>query len=461
MMKKKATIISAIAGIFILGLCVKLAVGSRDIPVIENAALEERAVSDELSGQSEQEKTESEETVEAQSEQEPKGQDKVEVPKRVDSVKPIVKLNDEKGELRYDWDYNNVRVDADTLLLVCDCYFPTKKLQQKIFFLVETPFYVPREVFRQDSKIWDEDAQLPERLEGITVHPPELLEYRMARPHPVDGGYVYEVDGMLYFLDGNFQEASLLCNLYELMGDSYSFSIGTYRTCDVTADAARMIVCMDEGLYEYDLENGGRKLLESTYFAPHEIDENDCLCGQRDFRFFGPVEVEYAPDGQSYAFLTGTEEADWGDITGIVLRSGKGEALYQKESDYMRDFKWVESEDAAYLAVFYKEYDEKNKKMYWLMDRVDVYTGEVETFEVPKEILCWGAGFLDADTLLYINYDKQDDEKKVEKNDKDIFEVYRLSSGERQDLEITGDVDWEMMVFDIDGYDTIPVRYPK
>lgn len=41
-MKKKTIIISAIAGIIILGLCVKLAAGSRNEPVIENAALEER-----------------------------------------------------------------------------------------------------------------------------------------------------------------------------------------------------------------------------------------------------------------------------------------------------------------------------------------------------------------------------------------------------------------------------------
>lgn len=51
MMKKKTIIISAIAGIIILGLCIKLAVGSRDVSVIENTALEERVVSDESNGQ--------------------------------------------------------------------------------------------------------------------------------------------------------------------------------------------------------------------------------------------------------------------------------------------------------------------------------------------------------------------------------------------------------------------------
>ena len=102
------------------------------------------------------------------------------------------------------------------------------------------------------------------------------------------------------------------------------------------------------------------------------------------------------------------------------------------------------------------------------MDRVDVSTGEVVTFEVPGEIYCGtdgcvAVGFLDADTLLYINYGRLDDEMEGggRRNRKDIFEIYRLSSGERQSLEAVGDVDWEMMVFDVGGYDAIPVRYPK
>lgn len=468
-MKKKAIIISGIAGAFILGLCVKCIVNSRDVPVIENVIVEENVVSGEADEWGGQETTESElpwevqpksekskgmESEEAQ--QKPERQDKVAIPKEVHFIKPIVQLDDEEGELIYNWNSKSIRVDDDTFLLVSDCYFPEEKLLQKIFFLADAPYFIPREVFRQDSKIWDEESHLP-----------YSLEERMILPHPVDGGYVYELDGALYFLANDFQEATLLYDLHQLMGDLYSFSIDTYRTCDVTEDASRILACTDEGLCEYDLENGNRKLLESAYFTPHEINEDDCLCGQRDFRFAGPVKVEYGPDEQSYAYLTGTEEADWGDITGVVLRSGDGENLYQKESELVYDFKWVESEDAVYLAVFYTEKDEKGiVDVAWLMDRVDINTGEVVTFEVPKEIY-WGGrtccvvGFLDEDTLLYINSHKQDDDKGEEKNDKDIFEVYRLSSGERQDLEAAGDVDWEMMVLDIDGYETIPVRYPK
>ena len=472
-MKKKVIITLSITGIFILGLCAKLIVGSRDVPVIENAVVEENIVSDGSNEQSEQEKTEPEGPEEAQSENEKpkgieaeaiqellesKGQNEITIPQTIDFVEPIVKLNGEEGILDFFWANDCIRVDADTLLFDIDCYFPGEKLQQKIFFLAEAPDFLLREVFRQDAKSWDEDLKHTERLER-----------RMKRPYPVDGGYIYELDGVLYFLHEDFKEASLLGDLRQLMGDYYSSSIGIdYRTCDVTADASRMIICTDGGLYEYNLENGNRKLLESAYFAPHEINEDDCLCGQRDFRFKGPVKVEYGPDDQSYAFLTGTEEADWGDITGVVLRQGEGETLYQKESDDVYDFKWVESEDTIYLDVFYTERDEKGiVSVAWLMDRVDVNTGEVVTFEVPKEIysggmMCCKVGFLDADTLFYVNYNKQDDESdEKETNKKDIFEVYRLSSGERQDLEAVGDVDWEIMVIDMYDFGTMPIRYPK
>lgn len=473
-MKKKVIILSAITGTFMLGLCAKLIIDNRDVPVMENAAAQESGISDGSNECVGQEKTESAKAEEVQPEnvkpegigseetpavQESERQNKITIPEKIDFVEPIVKWNDEKGILDFYWDSDCIRVDADTLLFVIDCYFAEEKLQQKIFFLAQAPDFMLREVFRQDSKIWDEELKWPERLER-----------RISRPYSVDGGYVYELDGVLYFLTGDFKEASPLCDLRELMGDYYSFSVGiAYRTCDVTADGARLVACTDEGLYEYELENGNRKLLESAYFAPHEINEEDCLCGQRDFSFAGPVKVEYGPDEQSYAFLTGTEEADWGDITGVVLCSGEGEILYQKESDHVYDvydFKWVESEGAIYFASFYTEKDEKGiSDVAWLMDRVDISTKEVVTFEVPKEIysggmMCCIVGFLNADTLFYINYDKPSADKDG-LNNKDIFEVYRLSSGERQDLEVTGDADWEMIVFDMYDYGTIPVRYPK
>ena len=44
--------------------------------------------------------------------------------------------------------------------------------------------------------------------------------------------------------------------------------------------------------------------------------------------------------------------------------------------------------------------------------------------------------FWDEDALFYFNFDKPDAEKR-----KSAFETYSLSSGERQDLEVTRNVD--------------------
>lgn len=466
---RKKVIISAIAGILVLGICISWIAGSRD--AAENIVPEESAVFEALNEQSVGEKAELAETGKVQSESEKPAaaepeetdelleslrQNRVSYPKRIDPVEPIVMWNDERATLHFHWDDNGIQIDEDTVLFAVDCYFAEEKRQQKVFILTEAPDFKYREVFRQDVKIWDEE-----------MDEPEYLEQRMYCPQSVDGGYVYELDGGLYFLDEDFKEASMLCDLRELMGDCYAFSVDIrHRMCDVTADAARLIACTDEGLYEYDLESGSRKLLESAYFAPHEIDEEDCLCGQRGFIFDGPVKVEYAPDEQSYAFLTGSEEADWGDITGIVLRSAEGETLYQKEArtvyDQVYDFKWVESEDTTYLAVFYIEEDESSRV--WLMDRVDVNTGEVETFEVPEGMFSGGmtcivGSFLNADTLFYINYKKS--EEAEGRNSYNAFEVYRFSSGERQDYEVTGDVDWNALLLDLYDFGNILVKYPE
>lgn len=63
-------------------------------------------------------------------------------------------------------------------------------------------------------------------------------------------------------------------------------------------------------------------------------------------------------------------------------------------------------------------------------------------FFVPNEVS--GAGiasveFLDEDTLFYFNFDKLDAEEGKRKR---VFEIYSLSSEERQDLEVTGNVEW-------------------
>jgi len=175
-----------------LSLGVKAAVGGRDIPIMESIVVEESVASDEAKEQVGRRMTEAESEKAEQEATEPESeeQDKISVPERVNYVKPVVKLNGEEGELSYGW----------------EC----------------------REVFRQDDKEWE--------------------ERRMERLHSVDGGYIYEEDGILYFLDKNFQNASPLCDLCQLLGDSYLFSPATFHTCDVTADASRMLICTDEGL---------------------------------------------------------------------------------------------------------------------------------------------------------------------------------------------------------------------
>ncbi len=69
-MKKKTIVISAIAGIFVMVLCVKLAINGRGEPVVENTVANENAVSDGTNGQLGQEKTKTETPLEAKPEAE-------------------------------------------------------------------------------------------------------------------------------------------------------------------------------------------------------------------------------------------------------------------------------------------------------------------------------------------------------------------------------------------------------
>lgn len=440
---KKGMIILIIAGILIFFLCVKPDDNSRAVSEMENNAVGTGAVSHRQDEGAQEKKAEPKTTEEAQSEQAQEERVKRAVPEHIYFEEPVVKWNGKTGELRYDWNYKCVQADGDTLLVVSECSFSEEQLQHKIFYLAKAPDFILREVFRKEYTINDD---------------PKSLEARMRRPCSVDAGFVYEMEGVLYFLDEDFQEASPICDLHQLMGDLYSFSPGIlYRTCDITADASRMLACTDEGLYEYHLKSGEKTLLEPAFFEHHEIvlEEGDCACGARDFRFLGPVKVKYGPDGKSYAFLTGSEEADWGDIRGVVLRTGDGETLYQKESDNMYDFKWVETQDAVYFAAFYIDDDGKE-----IMDRENLNTGEVMTFEAPDAIYsggypCCVVAFLDEDSLLYVNYHKE------EGKNRNVFEIYHPSSGERQELEVEGETDWGLSVFDIDGYMAWPVRYPK
>ncbi len=451
---KKNRIFLIIIGIFTVGLGIKFAAGSRSVPVYENAVVEDGDLAEPYGrngkGEMEEAKTQSEdEELEAEmmekEQQEPEKQDKAAVPELVHVPRPIVRLDGEVGELEYDWNYNKIRVDADTLLLLGGCYFREKKLTQNILFLAKAPDFTLREISRQVDEGWHNDD------------PDEWMELRMELLHSVDDGYVYEVDGVLYLLDKDFQGIEPICDIAEMMGNLYRFSPDTFNNCDISKDASKLLACTDEGICEYDLESGERELLEPSFFEHHEIvvEEGDCMCGARDFTFQGPVKVEYAPGDQGYAYLTGTEEASWGDVNGAVLRSGEGETIYQKETEYMNGFQWIETEEAVYLAVFYSEGDYST---YW-MDRVDINTGEMETFLVPEETFYVEGAcveFLDEDTLFYFNFNKTD----TDEEEKNVIEIYHLSSGERQDLVVTGDVEWEMGMLSDGARSVWLVRYP-
>lgn len=304
---------------------------------------------------------------------------------------PTATLNGKEGEMYYLAGLDCVLIDADTVLLPCDCYFAEEKLQQKIFYVAKAPDFVPREVFRQTSC---------ENTDMLTYSPPERLEHRIVCPVPVADGCVYELNGALYHLSADFTEADFLCDLRGLMSELYDFSpwVGDQENnCDVTADSTRLLACTDTGLYEYDLTQGTKRLLEPADYEPYEIVhiEGDCDCGETGFTFSGPIYAEYAPDDQGYVFVTGDE---YGGTEYLTFRSADGRTLYSRDISYNgHGYSWLETEDTACLAVFYDAvlYGEDGR----LMDLIDIYTGKTETFAVPAD--GFNFCFLDADTLVY------------------------------------------------------------
>lgn len=308
---------------------------------------------------------------------------------------PTATLNGKEGEMYYLAGLDCVLIDADTVLLPCDCYFAEEKLQQKIFYVAKAPDFVPREVFRQTSC---------ENTDTLTYRPPERLEHRIVCPIPVADGYVYELDGDLYHLSADFSKADFLCDLRGLMGGLYDFSpwVGDQENnCDVTADSTRLLACTDAGLYEYDLARGTKKLLEPADYEPYEIVhiEGDCDCGETGFTFSGPIYAEYAPDDQGYVFVTGDE---YGDAMQLTFRSADGRTLYSRDiPNTSRCFSWLETENTSCLAVFYSAvfYGEDGA----LMDLIAIDTGETDTFAVPDAVFCGQVHvcFLDADSLVY------------------------------------------------------------
>lgn len=364
-------------------------------------------------------------------------------PKMVTVEKPRPMRNGEEGILSYRWGMDFISVSGKQLLFSCDCYFPGQKLQQKIFYVAEGPDFAPKEVFRQDSLA---------NTEGLRGKAADVLEYRKICPQAVEGGYAYEANKALYLLSGDFEKTELLCDLNGLMGELYSFSpwVGGRNLCDVSWDVSRILACTDQGLYEYDLEDGERRLLEAAMYEAHEIilEEGDCSCGETGFEFYGPVEAQYVPGGEGYVFVNGTE---YGDFQGIVLRSQSGETLYQKQTeDYRIGFCWMKGEQAVYLAAFYED-----SAGVW-MDRVDVKNGKKETFAVPEEVFFGStpcAGFLDLDHLVYL--------EQTEDSITGIG-IFSLSLGKTKETNPIPEKAGKnrVLALDLCGYDTVAISIP-
>lgn len=437
-MKKKSVIFLCILGISFLYMGMRLGFHHEPLenPVFEGAV-------EELEPAFEAPDRQPEQTPIIQVEQTPIIQKEEMNPEEVLFERAVAKLNGCEGKISYRWGYDSIVIDDETVLISCDYYFADEKLQQKIFYLAKAPNFVSQEVFRQNSRKESDDT---------SQKSPDTLERRMICPLAVQDGYAYELDGALYCLSEDFHETTFICDLRELMGGLYEFSpwIAEQHICDVTGDVSRMLACTDEGLYEYDLKHGEKKLLEPALFEPYEIVhvEGDCDCGETGFEFSGPIEAEYGPDDQSYAFLAGTE---YGDPESVTLRSADGETLYQKELEgYMGNFEWMEAEDTVYLAVFYRE-----EAGTW-MDRVDIHTGEKTTFAVPDAVFCRGSlifGFPDGDSLIYYQKKTKDEEGK--------YKIYQLYGGEQQGMEIPqGEVKWRLIALKGLDYQFI-VKYPE
>lgn len=358
-------------------------------------------------------------------------------PKLLQIPVPVARLNGEVGEMSYRWLHECTPVSETAVLITCDCYFDRFRLQQKIFYLAEAPYYTPREVFRQDSRSFQK-----------AMKHPEFLEMRLPCPLPADGGYIYEVDGVLYYLTEDFKESTSICDLRNLMGEQYNFSVrwADENQCDVTTDASRMLACTDEGLFEYNLKTKEKNLLEAAYLIPHKDlpADGDCSCGEPDYDFTGPLKAEYAPDDHGYAFTTGTE---YGNPTGITFRSSDGETLYQKEGiESFGGFEWLETENASYFCTFYREKEET-----WL-DRINIATGEKEAFKVPDDVFFGDlyVGFLAEDLLLCCN-----SENGL------TCGIYDLRSGRYLLPDVdTNHADWHIMVLGSGCWKAKVLQYP-
>lgn len=460
-------IISVLGMIFLLGFCITAGIRSDSVELQETGCVAKQDVSGEMSARQDAETDEqdmadmtkesspaadpAEENADKEEEQEQavvKHEDS-DSPIGVGVSKPLVMSDGLVGELSYRWPDQCIMVDDRTVLITGDCFYLDGLQRQKMFFLAKAPYFTLQEVYRHDYQ------EVPEVVENYADRY-DCVNERMACPILLPDGYVYEADGRLYHLSKDFQTRDEICNIREIMGDLYQlYYKGAYENaCDITTDLKKVLACTNEGLYEYDLESGEAKLLETASFKPHPpLEEGDCGCATPENDFIGPMRAEYAPDEQGYVFETVDASEDvWGRITGFVLRNRDGETLYQKQIDeYYGDFRWLETQEEDYLAVFYEE-----KEATW-MDLVEADTGNSRTYRVPDGIFTGDSdegavALLNENELLYSGYDWETESY--------CYGIYRLQEGKRvMSRQSESESDWKVKVFAEGSYFQSIVKY--
>lgn len=136
------------------------------------------------------------------------------------------------------------------------------------------------------------------------------------------------------------------------------------------------------------------------------------------------------------------------------MRNGDGETLYQKQIDeYYGDFRWLETQEKDYLAVFYEE-----KEATW-MDLVEADTGNSRTYRVPDGIFtgdddAGAVALLNENELLYSGYDWETESY--------CHGVYRLQEGKRvMPGQSESESDWKVKVFAEGSYFQTIVKYQE
>lgn len=231
------------------------------------------------------------------------------------------------------WDKDIIWIDNDTLLCRMEYFhgMGSSGFLQEIIYTASSPDYVPNELMRINCK-----------------NRPRLRKFI-----PLDSGAAFELDGLLYQYSANTGEIELLVDMKVFIGENYDFSPWSdAQNYDLSSDGERILICTDEGLYEYLFSDSSARLLVKSSYQLEEIEhiEGDCDCGETGFTFYGPIYAEYAPDGQSIACLNGDE---YGALLGVTLIDLEGNPLYTYETDSNScKFLFFENDGAPRLAVF-------------------------------------------------------------------------------------------------------------